>query len=137
MREVADVKHPEKMSVSRDLHIILKPAGYIIAIAANYESVLPHLFEWRMRPRKIALDPLAMRKRAVAVQPRHRRRIVDRTREDPKEIADRLTSFFDRSRIGFRDVDQPRADELVMSRLPGEALVRNLPVQVEGVPERL
>src|SRR2546422_10778809 len=118
MWEVADVKHPEKMSVARDLHVVLEPAGNVIAIAANYEAILAHLFEWRMRPGKIALAALAMGEGAVAVQPRHRRGIVDRTGEDPEERADRLAGFLDRLRIGFRDVDQPRTDELSMTRLP-------------------
>src|SRR5690349_20164735 len=106
MREIADVKHPEKMSVARDLHVVFEPAGNVIAIAANYESMLAHLFEWRVRAGKIALDALAMREGAVAVQPRHRRGIVDRTGEDPEEIAHRLAGLLDRLRIGFGDVDQ-------------------------------
>ena len=73
------MKHPEEVAVPCDLHVILQPTGDIVRVAADDETILPHLLKRRVRPRKVTFNPLAMLKRAVGVESRYRRRVVHRT----------------------------------------------------------
>jgi hypothetical protein len=57
---------------------------------------------------------------------RQRRRIRQWTSEHPQEVAYRIARLFDRLRVGFRDMDKTRADEIIEPRLPSEALAGDL-----------
>src|SRR2546428_609209 len=66
--QIADVEHAEKVAIAGSPHVVFEPAGDVIGIAADDETVVAHLLEGGVGAGEVALDMLAMVEGAVGVE---------------------------------------------------------------------
>src|SRR5207245_4221281 len=110
----------EKVAIAGSPHVVFEPAGDVIGIAADDETVVAHLLEGGVGAGEVALDMLAMVEGAVGVESGERGRIGKWTAQHARQIGDGLLRFFDSAGVGFGDMEQARADETVGAGVPAK-----------------
>src|SRR5262245_54464113 len=126
------------MAISSSLHVMRQPLRHVGRITADDKPRLPQLLKRRTWGRHLsAARTLAIVKRAIRLNPWHRRRHLHRAAEggETPHVHHGIPALGNGLLIGLGHMDVARPNAALRASVPAKALLRDCLIVFEGVLE--